>query len=75
MVYYCSSIHTFSECGGGTTGVLADETGERRRPEEWRPGGVRVSAIHRAPFCLLRQSAWRQLLRQLPGKCLVGLVV
>ena len=60
----------FSKCGGGAAGVLADETGARRRPAQRRACHLRVSAGVKSTVRVLRHPARGLLLRQLPGESL-----
>lgn len=57
-----------SECGGGPSGILADEAVPWGWLEEWGPGGLWDGSFQQPSLCLLRHPAGRELLWKLPGK-------
>ena len=68
VLFFKLFFYSFSKRGRGPAGLLADETGSWRRPQEWRPRHLRVRAVFNPALRLLRHSARRFLLRQFSGK-------
>ena len=62
VAQYLSS--SFSQRGGGTAGLLADEAAARRRPQERRPRHLRVRPRIHAALRLLRHAPRRVMFRK-----------
>ena len=69
LVLICdeASLISPSERGGSLAGVLADEADQRGRPAQRSSRCLWNGPVQQPSLCVLRQSSWRQLLREFPG--------